>query len=140
MMSAMAKIQGDYWQFYLEGRCEKRRLKNDIDEESLMEEMVHMGTPLRDAVLSACARAAAPLEAGKAKRTWVADHGDEIKAAGGDADASYSAYLQGRVDDLAQGLEDSVLEALSQRFGTDDGEDDEEEDDDEDEDGEEGDE
>ncbi len=134
MMSAMAKIQGDYWQFYLEGRCEKRRLKNDIDEESLMEEMVRMGTPLRDAVLSACVRVAAPLEAGKAKRAWVADHGDEIKEAGGDADAAYSAYLQGRVDDLAQGLEDSVLEALSQRFGddqTDDGEDDEEDDEDE---------
>lgn len=134
MMSTMAKIQGDYWQFYLEGRCEKRRLKNDIDEESLMEEMVRSGTPLRDAVLSACARAAAPLEAGKAKRAWVAERGDEIKNAGGDADAAYAAYLQGRTDDLAYVVEEGVVDALDQRFGddeTDDGEDDEEDDEDE---------
>jgi hypothetical protein len=131
----MATIQGDYWQFYLEGRCEKRRLKNDIDEDALVEEMVRKGTPLRDAVLSACLRAAAPLEAGKARRAWVSEHEDEIRAAGGDSNAAYAAYLQGRTDDLAYVVEEGVVDALDQRFG--DNDDDDEEADDEDEEGDE---
>lgn len=132
MIPAMAKIVGDYWQFYLEGRCERRRLKNDIDDEAVTEEMVRMGTPLRDAVLSASARAAAPLEAGKAKRSWISEREEEIKAAGGDTDAAYAAYVQGRIDDLALVVEEGVLDVLSQRFGDDaEGEDDEEEEDDE---------
>lgn len=134
MMESMASIKGDYWQFYMDGRCEKRRLKNDIDEEALVEEMVGEGTPLRDAVLFACARAAAPLEGGKAKRQWTEEHKDAIKTAGGDADAAYGAYLQGRVDDLAYAIEEAVLDALDQRFGDDEGkEDDDDDDDDEDE-------
>jgi hypothetical protein len=130
----MATIKGDYWQFYLDGRGEKRRLKNDIDEEALVEEMMSKGTPLRDAVLSACVRAAAPLEAGKAKRMWVYEHSEAIKAAGDDADAAYAAYLQGRTDDLAYGIEEAVLGALDEKFGEegdDEGESEEEDEEDE---------
>jgi len=134
----MANVQGDYWQFYVEGRFEKRLLKNDIDEEAIAEEMVSMGTPLRDALLSAASRAAASFESGKAKREWIKINDNEIKAAGGDADAAYAAYLQGRTDELAYTLEQTVLEELGQRFGgdgDDDGSDDrhEEEDDEEEE-------
>jgi len=132
----MAKIQGDYWQFYMEGRCEKRLLKNDIDEEALAEEIVRMGTPLRDTILSAASRAAAPFESGKAKRGWIKSNDNEIKAAGGDADAAYAAYLEGRTDELAYALEQTVVEELGQRFG-DDGESDDGEEGDDDEEGDE---
>lgn len=119
----MAKIQGDYWQFYLQGRGEKRLLKNDIDEGTLAEEMVRTGELLRDVILAACVRAAAPFESGKARGTWKAEHATEIGMAGGNSDAAYAAYLQGRVDELAYGLEESVLEALGDHFGDDDSDD-----------------
>lgn len=126
----MATIKGDYWQFYLDGRLQKRQLKSDIDEEALVEEMVGAGASLRDTIASACDRAAAPLLSGKAKRQWIVEHEAEIKEAGGDADVAYAAYLQGRTDDLAYSVEQSVIEALDQRFGDeddDDGDDDEDE-------------
>jgi hypothetical protein len=117
----MATIQGEYWQFYVQGRCGKL-LKNDIDEEALVEDMVSKGTPLRDMILSAASRAAAPLESGKARRDWIKINDDEIKASGGDGDLAYAAYLQGRTDELAYALEHAVVEELGQRWGLDDDE------------------
>jgi len=127
----MATIKGDYWQFYLDGRLEKRQLKSDIDEDALVEEMVRMGAPLRDTISAACDRAAAPLVSGKAKRQWIDEHKDEIKDAGGDSDAAYAAYLLGRTDDLAYDVEEAVIGALDQRFGGEDDDEDAEDDDDE---------
>lgn len=130
----MAKITGDYWQFYLEGREQRRLLKHDIAEDALAADMVRTGASFRDVVTAACTKVAAPLDGGKAKKIWIAEHGDQITAAGGDAEAAYAAFLLGRVDELAYALEPGVVEALGEQFGDGEEEDDEEDEEDENED------
>lgn len=117
----MASVKGDYWKFYLEGRGEKRLLKHEIAEDELVE-LMESGAQFREVVAEACAKAAVPLETGKRKRQWVDDHQEEIRSAGGDADAAYVAYLQGRVDELAYALEEAVLTELGERFDAEGGE------------------
>lgn len=131
MIRAMASIKGDYWQCYLDGRADKL-LRNDIDAQQLADDVVGKGGTLRDVVASACNRVAAPMESGRTKQRWVSEAAAFIKTAGGDAEAAYAAYLQGRVDKLAAKTERRVVEALEEMFP--DGEVEEEEDDDEDED------
>ena len=123
----MATIKGDYWKFYLEGRGEKRLLKHEIAEDELVG-LLEAGAQFREVVAEACAKASVPLETGKRKRAWIADHQEEISAVGGDADAAYAAYLQGRVDELAYSLEESVLTELGDRFDAEGSDEDEDED------------
>ncbi len=136
----MTNIRGTYWQFYLEGRGNKRLLKHDIAESDLAERMVRDGVPFRETIAAACATAAKPLETSKMKTVWNAAHATAIKEAGGDAAAAYAAYLQGCADELAYAMEQDVIEALIAQFEDgEDGEDDEDEDEtDEDEDKEDG--
>lgn len=129
----MTSIKGDYWQCYLDGRADKL-IRGDIDVQQLATDLVGKGESLRGVVMAACARVAAPLENGKAKQHWVREAEAFIKTAGGDADAAYSAYLQGRIDKLASKTERRVIEALDEMFGEgeeDDGEDGDDDDDEE---------
>jgi hypothetical protein len=126
----MPHIQEEYWTFYLDGRV-YRTLKNDIDPGDLAARlMVPNGKSLRDTVMAASRAVAAPLESGKTKQRWIAEHDADIKAAGGDADAAFKAWLEGRVDELAYVLEPDVLAAMGE---DDDDDDDRDEDDDEEE-------
>lgn len=130
MIRAMASIKGDYWQCYLDGRADKL-LRNDIDAQQLADDVVGKGGTLRDVVASACNRVAAPMESGRAKQRWVSEAAAFIKTAGGDADAAYAAYLQGRIDKLAVKTERRVVEALEEMFPAGEADDDDDEADDE---------
>jgi hypothetical protein len=126
----MANIAGDYWQFYIEGREQRRLLKHDIAEDALAEEMVRTGARFRDVVSAACEKAAAPLDGGKLKKIWITEHNDQITAAGGDTRAAYAAFLQGKADELAYALEPGVVEALREQFGEEGDDEDEDDEDD----------
>jgi len=130
-MANTTNITGDYWQFYLEGRGTKRLIKHDIAESDLVERMVTDGVPFRETIREACRKASVSLEHSNLKKAWVAAHADAIKAAGGDAEVAYAAYLHGCTDELAYALEQDVVDALSARLGADEEDEDEDEDEDE---------
>ena len=108
----MAKtITGDYWLFYDIGRDDKI-IKNDIDVERLAEQLHARGGDLRQLLYDACGNAAKPLESGKYRRAWIGEYRDEISKAGGDEELAYTAYLRGRIDELAYDLERELREEL----------------------------
>ena len=92
-------IKGNYWQFYLKGRGEKRLLKNDIDVGELAKQIIGSGGLLRQTLSEATAAAGKPLEVGKAKRKWLDEHADAIKDLKAIPDVAYSAWCQGRMDE-----------------------------------------
>lgn len=140
----MTDIRGKYWEFYLEGRAEKRLPKHDRDlAQDVAKEMIEKGTSLRVGLESVAAKAIAPLESGSRRRGWVADHEEQIRAAGGDVDLAYRSYLGGRAAELAYAYEEEVIEALGETLNPspkgeedddddDDGEDEEEDEDEDD--------
>ena len=124
-----------YMGFYLDGR-DAKLLRHDIDENELAEQILEKGD-LRGTIHAAAARSAAGPQLDRYKRQWLRDNEEEIKEAGGDADAAWKAFLDGRIDELANALEPNVLEAMEEALGDEDGDDDEEvEDEDEDDEGE----
>lgn len=112
-MDDISKVQREYWGFYLEGRGESRLLKSDIDPEEIVKKLTEQDKgAFRDAVAEAARTAALPLQSGKTKRRWIAEHQEQLDALGLDAEAAFGAWLAGRADELAGAIEDSVLEAL----------------------------
>lgn len=131
-------IKHAYWCFYLEGRRE-RLLRTDIDLSKILADMKKNGTSLRDTLYAACQAAGAPMDAGKIKRVWLAEHDEDIGKAGGDTDEAFKAWREGRIDELAYALEIDLVDVMADELGVDDEEEDDDDDDD-DEDGEEDDE
>lgn len=133
----MADIKGDYAQFYVDGRDAPLLRSTDLSFEEIVAQVVTKGVPFRQAVADACAKIALPHQSGGKKRAWLAENADDIKELGVSADDAYSAFLQGRIDELAYAKERKILEVLVDAVDGDEG--DEEDDDEGDEEEEEGD-
>lgn len=134
--SAMPYISEKYMPFYLEGRSFHKLLKHHLDTDDLVDLVLKTsGKALHVVLRESCMQAASKLETGKVKNEWIANEQKEIKAAGGDADAAYEAWVAGRVDELVYATETEVIDAMNERVGgssDDDDEDDEEGEDEED--------
>lgn len=130
-------MKADYVFFYLEGR-EAKRLKADIDTAVIAEQVAAGKGTIHELLHKAVSDAAKGLEVDRQKRRWLSDYEDEIKQAGGDGEAAYRHYCDGRIDELVYVLEPEVLECLDDEEDDadgdegDDGDDDEEDADDED--------
>jgi hypothetical protein len=137
----MPHIEEKYLALYLEGRHDKL-LKHHLDTEDLVDlvlttkgrdPQMSLGKSLNAVIRDSCVEAAKKLETGKIKNVWIAEHEDEIKAAGGDSAGAYQAWVTGRIDELTYATEGEVVGAMEERVGVseenDDDEDDEEDDD-----------
>jgi hypothetical protein len=118
-----------YAYFYVEGWNEKP-LKNEIDTEVLAQKVLDGKGTVHELCVEAAKNAAKPLEMGRRKKDWLDDYDEAIKTAGGDKDAAYQHYLDGRIDALAAELTNEVMDDIEDAVGEDDGEGDEDEDDD----------
>jgi len=108
----MPRIKRKYWCFYLLGR-EERRLRHDIDPAQVAKTILDADdASVTDAIVAACQTTAQALSA-RVKRTWLADHDDEIKEHAADPEEAYQAWLAGRVDELARVLEPHVVGAIA---------------------------
>lgn len=123
------QLKRAYMPFYLEGRYDESEDEylsdsDDLDVDKLAEKCLAGPDDVNHVLTAAVTQLAAPLEHGKDKRDWIAEHKNEIKDAGGDGDEAYAHYVKGMVDEAVHALTEDVLEAMS----PDDEEDDEEED------------
>jgi len=131
----MPRIKDGYWDFYLMGREERVvKYKRDIDLDALERQVKASDASMHQVILTECEQVCAPLRTAREQRKWAADDGvaDDIKAAGGDETAAYTAWCCGRVEELALVIERKLLDAMSPDDGDDDEDDDEDEDEDED--------
>lgn len=127
-----------YFYFYLIGRRED---DSDIhvDMEPLANQVLS-GRPVHDVATEAAKRALSQLEIDGSKSRWVRDNSEEIVEAGGSESLAWDRYFGGRLESLAQDLENGVLGEMedildSIEDGDDEGsEDDDPEDEEEDED------
>lgn len=111
-----------YIAFYLDGRDE-RLLKHDIDAEELAKKVLDGKGSIHAVTLAAATEASTALVA--KKRQWCRDHDDEIQACGGDADKAHAHYVQGKIDEVVDTLEPTVLEEITATLDEDDDEEDE---------------
>jgi hypothetical protein len=117
-------MQKEYVTFYLLGRDEKK-LKNDIDIDQIAEQVIEGKGTIYELLHKAATVAVAPLREGRRKRDWLEEYESEIKECGGDGEAAYQHYLDGRVDELVVLLDDEVVGAMA---GDEEDEDEEDED------------
>jgi hypothetical protein len=130
----MPRIKDGYWDFYLMGREERvAKYKRDIDLDALERQVKASDASMHQVILAECEQVCAPLRTAREQRKWVAVPGiaSDIKEAGGDESAAYTAWCHGRIDELALVIERDLLDAMSPDDGDDE---DEDEEDDEDED------
>lgn len=123
-------LNKSYLPFYLEGRNAKP-LKHELDVAELANQVLKGESPPKVA-LAAVMTAAEPLYATRHRARWVGKHEAGIATAGGDADAAYRHFVQGRLDELAAEIDALICEELEGEEDADednDEEDDEEEDD-----------
>lgn len=121
-----------YMTFYLEGRADEDddpvlAEADELDIEKLAEKAMDGPDDVHTVITGAVTALAAPLEHGKDKRDWIADHKDEIRDAGGDAEEAYRHYCKGTIDEAVNALTDDVLEAMTPEEEDDEDEDEEEE-------------
>ena len=114
-------MNADYVWFYLEGR-EAKALRADIDTAAIAEQVMAGKGDLHALLHKAVSEAAKGLEVDRQKRRWLADYEDDIKEAGGDGEAAYRHYCDGRIDELVYQLEPDVLEDIAVEIGEDDDE------------------
>ncbi len=108
----MPRIKRKYWSFYLLGR-EERRLRHEVKAEEVAKHILAQDdASLTDEIVAACAVAATALSP-RVKKTWLADHGDEIQETGVDPEEAYQAWVAGRVDELARVLEPHIMSAVA---------------------------
>jgi hypothetical protein len=127
-------VKSDYVFFYLEGR-EAKLLKADIDTGVIAEQVIADKGTIHELLHAAVSAAAKGLEVDRQKKRWISDYEDEIAAAGGDSDAAYRHFCDGRIDELVYRLEPEVLEDLEVDDDDDEGDDDDEDGAEDDEDG-----
>lgn len=124
-------MKTEHLPFYLMGR-DSKALRVDTDD--VLDEIVKRiegGTAVHIAIWDVVTENAESFKSDRAKRAmFVRDVEDEIKEAGGDQQAAWEAFVQGKIDDLAFRLDEAVIEDLE---GDDDDGDDDEEDEEDDE-------
>ena len=125
-------MKPDCMHFYLDGRDQKL-FRNSIDEVELAKTIIKTGESPRDVIHKAVKAEAAALV--RQKKSWLADAHEDIIDAGVSEEDAWAAYVEGRVDEVAQALEPGVIEAMIDELdggGDEDDEDEDDEDDDED--------
>ena len=129
-------MKTEYLPFYIDGRNAKVLR---VDADTLIDDVVKRvkdGQPMWASVhVVATAAAQAFCVDGAKRRQFVRDNEDEIKEAGGNEEAAWEAFCAGKVDELSESLEPTVVEVLEDFIEGDGGEGDEdpdEEDEDED--------
>lgn len=113
----------NYWTFYLMGRDEKL-LRHKEDMATLVDKL-RAPAELRPKLLEVARHACDDYYGVVPNRTrqhrkWLNDHADAITAAGGDKEAAFAAWRQGRIDELAYAIEGQAVEALHDIYGDDD--------------------
>lgn len=120
-------MKKEYVGFYLVGR-DDRLIKNDIDTEDIAQAVLDGKGSIRELIVKAVSAAAEPLRHARKKANWIEEYEDDIKTAGGDKEAAYTHYIDGRMDELALSLERDVVDDLEALTGGDDADDDDDED------------
>lgn len=116
--------------FYLDGRDQKL-FRNSLDEAELAKTILSTGENPRDVIHKAVKAEAAALV--RQKKSWLADAHEDIIDAGVSEEDAWAAYVEGRVDEVAQALEPGVIDAMIDELdGGDDEDEGDEDDDDED--------
>lgn len=115
----MANVKKGYWAFYLDGRdAPTLRLRRATDVELLAQRCMSSTRPMADVIGEAARDATAHLRSGKDRAQWILNHASQIEAAGGDADAAYQAFVEGRQDQLSMALDTEVLEVIANASDT----------------------
>lgn len=127
----MKAMNTHYIWFYLLGR-DGKKLKADIDTEKIAEDVASGKGTIHELLSEAVTKAARAMDVDKSKRRWAGEYEDEIREAGGDSEAAYDHFCQGRIDEAVGVLEGEVLNELEDEYG-DDSDDDDSEDGEEDE-------
>lgn len=127
------QMKAAYMPFYLEGVADEEDTEDlsgdeSLDVESLAKRALAGPDDVHTVISNAVKALAAPMEHGTDKRDWIADHKDEIKDAGGDADEAYRHYCKGCIDEAVLELTNEVIEEMMPEDHEDDDETEEEED------------
>lgn len=118
--------------FYLEGRSERRRIK-DLDRKRVVARILDGEgdnvVDVREVIVEACRNAIS--HSARLKSRWLDEHAQQIRDLGSTDEDAWIAWTQGCADELAVTVEPRIIDEMCDQ---DDGEEEAEEDDDEEED------
>src|SRR5277367_4577208 len=98
-----------YVAFYLQGRADAEDgISAEVDVTAIAQRVLN-GEKMEKATREAADAALKPQMSNGAKRTWLKDNEEEIKAAGGDKEKAYAAFYEGQVDEFRYLLEDETV-------------------------------
>ena len=136
----MHDMKDRYVSCYVSGRMDS--FEGDIDLEKLVERITG-GAAVRETIVEVARKAVTSEMDAAAKVQWLQDNLEAIRSMGGDTEKAWRMFCQGRIDALAEQLDENVMEELVNQLEAEEDEDedeDEEGDEDEDEDDEDNDE
>lgn len=125
-------MKTEYIPFYLDGR-EDSLVRHSVDPDDVAATIMKGGKSVHEA-LQAAAEGACKAKLFDKKKSWLKEHAEDIKDAGGNQEDAWLHYLDGKTDALIESLEPAVIEALNEITSDGDEDGDEEDDDDDDED------
>lgn len=118
--------------FYLEGRSERRRVK-DLDKKRVVARILDGEgddvVDVRELIAEACRGAISP--SARLKSRWLDEHAQQIRDLGSTEESAWSAWTQGCADELAVTVEPRIVDALCDEDDEDDSDEDDEDEDEE---------
>ena len=119
-------MNNPYVTCYVSGRMDA--FDGEVDLAKIVEQICD-GKPARDVTLEAARKAITAEMDAATKVQWLKDNLDDIKTMGGDTEKAWRMFCQGRIDALANHLDDEAMEEIEEQLDDNDSEDDESDDD-----------